>query len=455
MKNARGVVAKAGRMSDGSSSSRALVEDALAHIDDPAGEGARAFTQIDHEAARAAADAADRLRDHGVVPSPLAGLPMSVKDLFDVAGQVTRAGSVVLGDQPPATVDAPIVQRLRAAGVIIVGRTNMSEFAFSGIGLNPHYGTPRNPWDRAVGRIPGGSSSGAAVAVADRMSVVSIGTDTGGSVRIPAALCGLVGFKPTARRVPTAGSVPLSTSLDSIGPLAVSVTCCALVDAALAGEPITAPAPARVAGLRLGVPQAYVLDGLDAPVAAAFQAALDRLSAAGVHLVEMSLVELTEIPSINAKGGLPAAEAYAWHRALLERGGDRYDPRVRARIERGQALTAADYIEITQRRADLQARVQRATEEIDALVMPTVAMVAPTLDEVASDADFTRHNMLVLRNTTVSNFLDQCALTLPCHRPGEAPVGLMLVGRPMTDRRLLAIGRGIEPLFRPAGAYAS
>ena len=443
----RSVATHAAKFRDGKVTSVELTEAAVARINDPKGEGKRVFIRRFDDQARAEAECADRLKAAGLIASPLAGLPISVKDLFDVAGTVTTAGSVALANAPPATVDAPIVARLRAAGAVILGATNMTEFAFSGIGHNPHYDTPRNPWDRATGRIPGGSSSGAAVAVADQMSVISIGTDTGGSVRIPAAFCGLVGFKPTARRVPTDGAAPLSWSLDSIGPLATTVACCAIVDSIIAGEPVSAPPAFPVKQLRLAVPQNYVLDGLDAQVARSYQAALDRLASAGATLVEITMPGLNEIPAMHAKATLAGAEAYAWHRPILAAAADKYDPRVRSRIERGASMTAADYIDLLQRRAQLQANVLGQLDGFDAMVMPSVAVVAPTLDEVADDADFTRWNMLILRNTTVGNLLDMCSISIPCHQPGTGPVGLMLSAPPMADKRLLSIGRGVEALF--------
>src|SRR5690348_6412860 len=283
-------------LADGRTSSRELVETALAQIADPAGEGARTFVKVYGDNARAAADAQDRLRKAGYVASPLAGLPVSLKDLFDVSGELTLAGSKALDDLPPATCDAPIVSRLRAAGAVLIGRTNMTEFAFSGVGINPHYGTPGNPYDRRL--IPGGSSSGAAVSVSDGGAVVGIGTDTGGSVRIPAALCGIVGFKPTQKRIPRDGVTPLSTTLDSIGPLANSVACCAVADAVMAGEPPIAPPPIPAEGLRLGVPQSYVLDGLAAEVASAFADACSMLSRAGARIVDLPLGDLSEMPTI-------------------------------------------------------------------------------------------------------------------------------------------------------------
>jgi len=433
----------------GTTSAEALLDAALARIDDPAGQGKPTFTKVHRAAARATAVAADGLRAAGVVPSPLAGLPISVKDLFDVAGEPTPAGSVALADAPPASSDAPIVARLRAAGAVIVGRTNMTEFAFSGVGWNPHYGTPLNPWDRATGRIPGGSSSGAAVSVTDGMCAAAIGTDTGGSVRIPAALCGLAGFKPTARRVPREGCLPLSFSLDSIGPLAPTVACCALVDAVLAGEAPSVPVAPPAAGLRLLAPLNFVLDDIDATVGQAFERALTRLGAAGVRIATGRLAPLDELFEINAKGGLAAAEAFHWHRTLLAAKAAVYDPRVRVRVERGGTMGAADYLEVLRRRVDFHARMGALMAPYDALVMPTTPIVAATMAEIADDAGFGRVNVQVLRNPTVANFLDGCALTVPCHAPGGAPVGLMLVGPPLADRRLLALGRAIEGVLQP------
>ena len=432
----------AGDLAAGRTTSRELVEAALARIADPAGEGRRAFVKVYDAAARAAADAQDRLRTAGYVASPLAGIPVSIKDLFDVAGEVTLAGSRALDDTPPAEADAPIVARLKAAGAVIVGRTNMTEFAFSGVGINPHYGTPGNPYDRSL--IPGGSSAGAPISVADGMAAVAIGTDTGGSVRIPAALCGLVGFKPTQYRVPREGATPLSTTLDSVGPIGVSVACCALTDAVMAGEKPEAPAAISVDGLRLGVPQTVMLDDLEEPVAAAFERAVSRLSRAGARISELPLGMLGDNARINVKGGLPVAEAFAWHEKLIERRGQDYDPRIRTRIGRGRDMTAAEYIHLLEARADFIRRFDAETHTFDALIMPTVPMTAPPIAAFARDEDYARLNLKLLRNTSIINFLDRCALTLPIETPGTAPVGLMVVGRHGEDRRLLAIGGGIE-----------
>lgn len=436
-------------LSSGASSSRRLVEECLERIADPAGEGARAFLKVHAETARAAAQYYDRLRAHGAQPGPWAGIPFSVKDLFDLAGDVTTGGSRVLRGQPPASTDAVAVARLRAAGLIPIGRTNMTEFAYSGLGLNPHYGTPLNPFDRQHGRAPGGSSSGAAVSIVEGMSYAALGTDTGGSCRIPAAFCGIVGFKPTASRVPLAGVLPLSPSLDSVGPLAASVACCATVDAVLANEAEALLEAIKLRGLRFAVPQHYVLDELDPPVARSFGQAVSRLSSAGATIVEIPLRELEELPRINRKGGFAAAESYAWHREHLESRADEYDPRVSVRILRGREQGAADYLDLVRARAELRRRVDERLAGFDSVLFPTTPIIAPTLTALAPDEAYGRMNLLALRNPTVTNFLDRCAISLPCQEPGAAPVGLMLMGAHGDDRRLLAIAAAVEALVSP------
>ncbi len=434
----------AAALAAGETTSRDLVEQCLGRIADPAGEGARAFTKVHADKARAQAAAMDMLRQAGRAPGPFAGIPVAVKDLFDLAGEPTPAGSKVLADAPPASANAPLIQRMLDAGFVIVGRTNMTEFAFSGLGINPHYGTPASPWDRANRRIPGGSSSGTAVAVADGMAIAGLGTDTGGSCRIPAAMCGVVGYKPTARRVPITGVLPLSTSLDSIGPLGKSVACCAAIDAVLAGETVSDLVPADVKGLRLAVPQNYFLDGLDGAVASTFDGALRRLAAAGALIIPTRLPEIDEIAPANAKGSFSAAESYAWHRDLLARAEAGYDPRVSSRILLGRTMLAADYVDLLRKRADIIARFNAATQDYDAILAPTCPLLPPRIADLAEEAAYTRANMLQLRNPTVMNFLDRCSISLPCHRPGEAPVGLMVSGETMGDARLFRVAAGIE-----------
>lgn len=435
----------------GRTTSRALVDTALERIASPDGQGAVAFLGVNADAARTTADAHDRLRAAGTVLSPLAGIPVSVKDLFDVAGQVTRAGSIALDGAPPAETDAPVVARLRRAGAVIVGRTNMSEFAFSGLGLNPHYGTPSSPYRRGVAgdaRVAGGSSSGAAASVADGMAAVALGTDTGGSIRIPAALCGLTGFKPTASRVPRTGGVPLSTTLDSFGPIGVSVACCALVDRILAGLEPRVPAARPLEGVRLGVLNHYVTDGMDADVAAAFDAALKHLEAAGAIVSDLRFAPLDRLADIN-RFGFSSIEAYAWHRPLLARHADRYDPRVLTRILKGQPASAADYLDlIAAREAVLDEAARTLWPRVDAVLAPTVPVAPPRIADLEHDDDaFARTNALMLRNPSAFNFLDACALSLPCHPRDAAPVGLMLAAPPHRDDALLAIGQAVEAVL--------
>jgi aspartyl-tRNA(Asn)/glutamyl-tRNA(Gln) amidotransferase subunit A len=420
-------------------SCRDRLEQALARIADPKGEGSRACLTVYADKARAAADAADARAARGAPLGPLDGVIVSIKDLFDVAGEPTRAGSKILAEEAaPATTDATVVQRLRAAGAVIVAKTNMTEFAFSGIGANPHFGTPGNPRDRT--RVPGGSSAGAGVAAADGMCEVAIGTDTGGSVRIPAALCGLVGWKPSRQRVPTDGAFPLSQTLDSIGPIANSVEDCAKADAVMAGERFTPPEPVALAGLAFGIAEGLPLDRLDDTVASAFAAAIKRLDQAGVRVSREELPLFDDMIAVNAKGGISPPEACAIHSDRIKRRAADIDPNVLARIERGCAVTQDDYAWMRRERARLVAAMDARLSALDALVMPSTSIVAPTIAEVEDRKVFAARNAALLRNTSIVNFFDLCAISLPLPvAPGSMPVGLMLVARNGQDRRLFRI----------------
>jgi aspartyl-tRNA(Asn)/glutamyl-tRNA(Gln) amidotransferase subunit A len=436
----------------GCTSSRELTELALQAALN-SGEAQSTFIAVHAATARATADAMDTLRAAGVPLPPLAGIPISIKDLFDEAGQLTRAGSQVRHDAAPAQRDSSVVERLRRAGAVIIGRTNMTEFAYSGLGLNPHYGTPRNPWDRETGRIPGGSSSGAAISVTEGAAAAAIGTDTGGSVRIPAALCGLTGFKPSASRVPADGVLPLSSSLDSTGPIARSVSCCARLDAVLSGASRADVRPVSLSDRRFVVPRTLVFDGIDATVAAAHEAACGILSRAGARLIEVDVPEFAELAHINRHGGFIAAEAWAWHADTLSQREAEYDTRVAARIRRGAAITAADYIALVNERRRWIAGVHRRFEDAgaEAFLMPTVPVVAPPIAALRDSDDlYTSTNLLMLRNPTLINFLDGCALSLPCHRTGDAPVGLMLAGLHGQDDDILALGAAVEAALQAA-----
>ena len=422
-------------------SSRALVEASLAQ----AATSHAVFTQLYPQEAIQAAERADVLRQAGARLSPLAGLPVSIKDLLDVAGEPTCAGSVVLKDAAPAATDAIVVARLRAAGAAIIGKTNMTEFAFSGVGLNPHHGTPANPADAHAARIPGGSSSGAAASVALGLCVAGIGSDTGGSIRIPAALCGLVGFKPTMRRIPVAGSLPLSPTLDTLCAMTRSVRDCLLVDAVIADLAL-APTTLSLAGLRLVVPQTVVMDELDAHVAASFTAALSLLSAAGAVIVERPMQLLSQARQINL---FAPVEAYAWHQTLLASRGEAYDQRVAKRMRLGANYSAADYAHNQQARLDWISAMEQELAGFDAMLMPTVPIVAPLIAHLeTSEEAFFEANRLLLRNPALINLLDGCALSIPCHKTGTLPAGLTVAGLAMTDAQTLAVSLAIEEALR-------
>src|SRR6516165_9706662 len=426
-------------------SARDRLGEALACIADPKGEGARACLTVYTNRARAEADAADARARAGVTLGPLDGVIIAIKDLFDVAGEPTRAGSKVLAKAKPARADAPVVHRLRAAGAIIVAKTNMSEFAYSGVGANPHFGTPGNPADRK--RVPGGSSSGAAVAAADGMCEIAIGTDTGGSCRIPGGLCGLVGYKPSRQRVPTGGAFPLSYSIDSIGPIARSVEACAKADAIMANESFVPLDPVPLAGLRIGVAEGYPLQNLDETVDLKFSDAVGRLNKAGARISEEKLSLLDEMAQVNSKGGVQAAEAFAIHRDLLSRRADAIDPNVRVRLERARNISAADYIDMVRERARLIRMMDIRIADVDVLAWPTTPMVAPIMQEVAAPDEFARKNAMLLRNTVIVNFFDLCAISVPIPRGSGLPAGFMLVARNAQDQRLFRIAAAVERLF--------
>ncbi len=437
------------RLRDGATSRAQIIEQAAAAAVGPAAEAV--FLHSTFEAAAQVARAADAAGRAGKALHPLAGLPVSVKDLYDVAGEVTSAASLVRKDAAPATADATVVARLRAAGAALVGRTNMTEFAFSGVGINPHYGTPVNPAGTdGVARIPGGSSSGAAVSVALGLAVAALGSDTGGSIRIPAALCGITGFKPTTRRVPLTGAFPLSYTLDTACAMARTVSDCIAVDSVIADSAVI-PRVTNPAATRLAIPRQVLLDDLDPVVARAFDRALGRLSAAGVQLEHVDLPELGELAGLNAQGGFSSAEAFAIHRHLLAARRDLYDPRVASRIDRGANISAADYIDLGRARLDWIARMEARLARFDAVACPTVPMVAPEIAPLRTDdAQFFRVNALLLRNTSAFNFLDGCSISMPCHAPDELPVGLMLSHGPMRDADLLGTALALERIVQPS-----
>ncbi|ANH68382.1 amidase [Mitsuaria sp. 7] len=429
----------------GRHSARSLLSDALSRADDEACR--HVFLRCFDEEARAAAEASDVAHARGEPRPTLGGLAVSVKDLFDVAGHPTTAASAAMDDAPPARHDAPAVARLRAAGAALVGHTNLSEFAFSGVGINPHHGTPRNPVTRAidgVDRIPGGSTSGGAVSVATGAAWAALGSDTGGSLRIPAALQGLVGFKSTARQVPLDGCVPLSPSLDTAGAITRSARDAALLHAVLSGEPVeldTRP----LSAWRFAITPDFMQDELEPAVAAAFERALTTLRAAGAAIEERALPALPRVAELQTQGGITAAEAWAWHHARLAERGDRYDPRVAQRIRRGEAILPAAYQALLDARRRWIQDMTAAMAGIDAFLSPTVPLQAPEIAPLLhSDDLFFATNARLLRNTAVVNLLDGCAISIPCEHPGELPVGLMLWAPALRDHAVLSAASGVE-----------
>ena len=349
--------------------------------------------------------------------------------------------------------------RLRAAGAGLIGRTNMVEFAFSGVGTNPHHGTPAawdGVYDQAVGALgqphaPGGSSSGAAVSVATGAAFIGLGSDTGGSIRVPAALNGIVGFKNTARLVPTQGALPLSTTLDTVCAMTRTVS-----DAILAHEVLSARQVPRghrpLSGYRLAVVKSLMQDDMDTTVTRAFERSLKTLRAAGARIDEIALTELNELAPMMSTGGFSPAEGFAWHRGLIERDGERYDPRVLQRLMRGSGMKAHEYMDLVQARRQWIRRVEAALVTYDAVLSPTTPITGPKLKDVAPgaerDTEFFRVNGLLLRNTSAVNTLDGCGISLPCHAPGELPVGMMAWHGAMHDDSILQLALLLEPLLQ-------
>ncbi|TGP23496.1 MULTISPECIES: amidase [unclassified Mesorhizobium] len=410
--------------------------------------GEKVYTKLYVEAARAAADVSDARRKAGVSLGPLDGAIVSIKDLFDVAGEPTRAGSLMLASAQSAAQDAAIVRRLRQAGALILGKTNMTEFAFTAIGDNPHYGTPGNAADASL--IPGGSSSGAGVAVGEGTSTISIGSDTGGSVRIPASLNGAVGFKPTARRVPLAGAFPLSATLDSIGPLARSVADCAATDAIMAGEEPVALQPVSLAGLRIGIPRGVLFGETQPEVLDAFDRSLQRMEQAGARIADFPIDDLiAEMRAATKRASIASMEGAEVHADWLAAGASvPVDPHVSGPLSRALTVPASVYIRTIRRRGELVAAMEERLQGVDVLALPTVPIVAPSIAAMAGDEALRdRTEGLLLRNTQVANQFDLCAVSLPM--PGtRLPAGLMLAGRHGHDRHLLAVAAAVEVLLK-------
>jgi aspartyl-tRNA(Asn)/glutamyl-tRNA(Gln) amidotransferase subunit A len=422
------------------------LEAALDRIQSPEMEGSKAFTAVFADSARGEAAAADRRAAAGSTRGSLDGRIVSVKALFDVAGEVTSAGSAVLRGLPAAVDDAVVVKKLRAAGAVIIGKTQMTEFAFSALGTNPHDGVPGNPSDRK--HAPGGSSSGAVVSVVDGMAEIAIGSDTGGSIRIPAALSGAVGFKPTSGRISTLGAFSLSSSLDTIGPIGSSVADCGIADQVLAGETTARLQPASPETFRLTVARGRLFDRCEPDVLDAFESAVRRLRSYGVRIDDGSIdPALNDIADIDRIGTFPSIEVGTTLRSLGISSLDRIDPKTRVRIEAGAGILAVDYVRMARlRHAAIRSFEQTFTED-EVFILPTTPIRAPLLSSVEEDGAFHEFNGLVLRNPRVANMLDCPSISLPLPLDGLS-AGLMLIGRRNADRRLLEIASSVETMLR-------
>ncbi len=414
----------------------------LDRYDESVARGQPAFTALYRASAAAEAAAADARFERGAALSPIDGITVSVKDLCGVSGEATLAGAKALRDHPPETRDSVVVDRLRKAGAVILGKTNMTEFAFSGVGLNPHFGSPWTPWRSAERRLAGGSSSGAAVSVAENIVAAAIGSDTGGSIRVPAAFCGVVGFKPTAARVSREGCFELSRTLDSLGPIARSVECCRIIDAVIADrqlEPFVLDQPPII-----GVPGHYLLDGCDEEVTQAFEQALAGLEAAGARIVALPADSFALAQTLVATGSFATLEGWERHGALLREIAPAMDPFVYVRFRQGEEAGAGLHAELVALRRRLIERSAAEMAGVDAVVLPTVPILPPPIAELEDYDAFLRINGLSLRNTCVANFIDGCAITIPVAARGGAPVGLSFMGGSWQDHIVLAVAAWAE-----------
>jgi aspartyl-tRNA(Asn)/glutamyl-tRNA(Gln) amidotransferase subunit A len=376
---------------------------------------------------------------------PLAGQVLVVKACFDVAGWTTHAGSALLADAAPAAIDAPIVAALRSQGAIVLAQTNMTEFAYGALGLNSTYGTPTTPLRRDERRVAGGSTSGGAVAVAVGAADIALGSDTSGSIRIPAAFCGVVGFKPSQGRYPSEGMIPLASSFDAPGFIASDVACLRRVDAALAPSDARMTTTRSIAGVHLLVPLDAIHAGdTDREVLDRFDRWLATLAAAGVRITETELPMLTEASLAARAGSVIAVEAYDWHRDLIADHLDLYDERVGPRIQQGSRVLAADYVAALRTIHDCRRRYDAALEGADAIVTPTVPILPPLVADVQTMATYLAMNTEVLRLTECANRLDLPSASLPGKRDEREPIGLMLTGRRTDDAGLLDLAVAVE-----------
>ncbi len=449
--NMPGLRVLATALRNGDTTSTELVEQAL----ELANRSSAVFTAINPGLLNLAASI-DRARQKSPSQSPLAGIPIALKDLFNVRNESTLAGSIVRRHYAqPEAQDADVVAPLRAAGLLFLGRTNMSEFAFSGIGKNPHYGTPLSIWDRETGRLPGGSSSGSAVAVAEGIVAAALGSDTAGSCRIPAAFNGVVGVKPSHGRMSLDGIFPLSPTLDAPGPLAVDVDSCFILDRLMCGKlppsntlPVLQAADLKT--MKLVIPGARVMEDLDDEVRVAFERSVEVLIAAGVNIQQTPMPVLDHCDDFFIERPIVVYEVWLHHREMLEQHLDEYDPFVGLRMSAGAEISSEEQQQRYREREQIVDRFNKQFEslQVDALLYPSVACIPPAIAETDDEDNARRVNLRCLRNTATVNYFDGCSMSLPCHQPGEPPVGLMLSAANGRDESLYQVAAAIEAALK-------
>jgi aspartyl-tRNA(Asn)/glutamyl-tRNA(Gln) amidotransferase subunit A len=404
------------------------------------------FILVTRKRALEEAEASRKRHREGRAAGPLDGVPIAWKDLVDMAGERTTAGSALYADSAPKETDAPIVANLAAAGMVALGKTNLSEFAFSALGLNPHFGTPRNPRDPATPRIAGGSSSGAAVAVAGGLAPCAIGSDTGGSIRAPASFCGIVGFKTTEGRIGKEGVFPLSRTLDTIGPMAHTVEDCVLIDVALRGQSNTPVRPLDLTGVEFVVPDKTGIDDAETAVAANLEAVMKRLAGAGAKVKLRPIRSIGAMRALSAQfGSMVAIEAYAEHRAIFDSvDAQRMDRRVVKRALGGR-VSERDALNLQRCREELIAAL---TDELKGalLVLPATPMTAPAIGPLERDEELFRvTNLRAIHYTFLGNLFRMCGLALPSGTDAAGlPTGVQFLARGGDDDRLLSIGLSME-----------
>lgn len=435
-----------------------LVEAAIARHESH-GELLHAYKHFDADAARTAARAADARLDVGGAP-PLCGIPVSVKDLYGVRGMPTFAGSARRLPDEPWSRDAWLIERLRAAGAVLMGKTHTVEFAYGGVGINPHWGTPRNPWDPDVARIPGGSSCGAGVSLWERSAMIALGSDTGGSIRIPAAFTGVVGHKTTKGRWPNDGVVQLASSFDSVGALTRTVTDAihffGSVDPKW-GDPtplLDALEATTVDGLRVAIPACTIWEACQPDIAAVLESALEELAAAGAELSNVVGTMLDDAVDLYMTGGIGKAECHAFLSSELPDWLDILHPIVGRRLESPLSLDSAEYRSALAKHRRMAALADSLFGDADVLVVPANLMTPPPVLEVADDLDrYVQVNYATLRPTCPANLLELCALTLPVGLDdARMPVGLQLVARAGEDEALLGMALAMERVLGTGAA---